>query len=76
MILFSGIKLFQGHNLSDDRILEIRLGCRFRLLSDRLLRFILVKNDRSILRSGIGTLTVQCRGIVGLPKEINDLLRS
>src|SRR4029453_17652710 len=43
------------------------------LLSDSLLRFILIKNDGSILRSRIGALPVKRGGIVGLPKQIDDL---
>src|SRR5437899_10323895 len=67
MIIIGFIEFFQRHDLGDDRLDEILLSFGLGLLGSRLLIFIRVEDDRTVLRATVSALLVQGRGIVSFP---------
>ena len=78
MVFFSRVKIPVGTDFCDNRI---RPDTRFvYLLFKRFcqlfLYLIMVKYNRAVLCSHIGSLTVQCGGVVCLPENFQQLLKT
>jgi len=75
VIVFSFVEGSRGNNLRDDRLsICSRLSALLlRALSRGLLFGVVIENRGTILRSRVGPLPVQLRGIVVLPEDIQQL---
>src|SRR5207253_1254504 len=75
VIILSLIESRSGNNLRDDRLpICSRLSALFlRTLSRGLLFGVMIENRGTILRSRVGPLPVQLRGIVVLPENVQQL---
>src|SRR5258707_1760937 len=76
VIILRAMEVDRRLDLCDDRAakalgrFELRLGSARRLF----LRGRMVENRRAVLRSDIRALAVQCRWVVVLPEDIEELL--
>src|ERR1051326_3348351 len=73
MVRFGFVKLLQRHNLSHDRVAEMLLCLGLGFFRSALLRFIVVENNRAVLRPRVGALAVQRGWVMRLPKCLQYL---
>jgi hypothetical protein len=72
MLILGHVKFLQRHNLRDDRVLEFFLRVSFGLFGRGFLGVILVKNYRTILCSRVGSLPIQSRRVMRIPKIVQQ----
>ena len=77
LVIFLGTPEFwRGLDLRDDRPIKFPARHQFflRLFRGSLLFGLIIKNDRAILRSNVGSLSIQRRRVVIRPKNIEQFV--